>query len=108
MLRRGIAKLPYRGKYVVSQCIAATVYFPLAKLAKLLDGFNVQVKHIPLSSYKDSSFYSMCTDALDRFGTRLEQRFSREEIEGMLKKSGLKQISFRDGTPFWCVIGYKQ
>ena len=53
------------------------------------------------------SFYTMRTDALDRFGTKLEQRFSKSEIENILKSKGLKKITFSNKAPFWCVVGYK-
>jgi len=49
----------------------------------------------------------MRTDALDRFGTRLEQRFTRDEIERMMQASGLEDIQFRDGPPFWVACGSK-
>ena len=42
-------------------------------------------------------------DALDRFGTRLEQRFSKKEIIEMLDKAGfdLSTLKFSDLEPFW-------
>jgi hypothetical protein len=42
-------------------------------------------------------------DALDRFGTRLEQRFSKKEIIEMLGKAGfnLPTLRFSDVEPFW-------
>ncbi len=36
----------------------------------------------------------MRTDALDPFGTRLEKRFTRDEIKGMMIRSGLSHIRF--------------
>ncbi len=48
----------------------------------------------------------MRTDALDRFGTRLEQRFSREQIKVMMEKVGLERIEFSANMPFWCAVGY--
>jgi len=50
----------------------------------------------------------MRTDALDRFGTRLEQRFTKKEIKFMLERAGLEKIVFSDTEPFWCVVGYKK
>ena len=47
----------------------------------------------------------MRTDALDRFGTRLEQRFSRPEIEAMMIAAGLGEIVFRDDIPDWVACG---
>ena len=63
------------------------------------------VTHFPLSAYRRSSFYTMRTDALDRFGTRLEQRFSRPEIEAMMIAAGLGEIVFRDDIPDWVACG---
>jgi hypothetical protein len=42
-------------------------------------------------------------DALDRFGTRLEQRFSKIEIEEMVAKAGfdVSTLEFSDNEPFW-------
>ena len=62
---------------------------------------------IPLSYYRNLSFYSMRTDALDRFGTRLEQRFSRKAIREMMERSGLKDVIFSDGEPYWVACGIK-
>jgi len=49
----------------------------------------------------------MKTDSRDRFGTPLEKRFSRLEIELMMKKSGLEEIRFSNHFPFWCAVGKK-
>ena len=49
----------------------------------------------------------MRTDALDRFGTRLEHRMTQAEIRALMEKAGLHDIRFRDGVPFWCAIGRK-
>ena len=42
-------------------------------------------------------------DALDRFGTRLEQRFSKKEITEMVGKAGfdLNTLKISDVEPFW-------
>jgi len=49
----------------------------------------------------------MRTDALDRFGTRLEQRFTRKEIKNMMQNAGLENIEFSNSKPFWVAVGYK-
>ena len=69
-------------------------------------GFNVN--NIPLSAYRKLSFYTMRTDALDRFGTRLEKRFSREQIKAMMEKAGLERVKFSENIPFWCAVGYRR
>ena len=48
----------------------------------------------------------MRTDALDRFGTRLEKRYTRQEIKEMLVNAGMERITFSD-SPCWCAVGYQ-
>ena len=50
----------------------------------------------------------MRTDALDRFGTRLEQRFTRPQIAAMMEAAGLGQVRFREGVPYWVACGIKR
>jgi hypothetical protein len=90
--------------------IALLIYWPLARFAWLANriGFNDEFCDIlPLGAYRNTSFYTMRTDSLDRFGTQLEQRFSRSQIEEMLKKAGLVDIKFSKNIPYWCAVGYK-
>ncbi len=49
----------------------------------------------------------MRTDARDRFGTPLEQRFTAEEIKSMMEDAGFVDIRFSDAPPFWCAVGFK-
>ncbi len=49
----------------------------------------------------------MKTDALDRFGTRLEKRFSREKIHKMLIQAGFKEVVFSENMPFWVCVSRK-
>lgn len=107
VLRRVISKSPYPIKYLASQIIAALVYLPVSMFARTIERFGFNVSNFPLSIYRDKSFYTMRTDALDRFGTRLEKRFDKGQIEKMMQRSGLEKIKFSDKEPFWCVIGYK-
>ena len=106
--RQLISKLPRRARYVVTQVIAVLVYLPLARLSKLVDKLGGRVNHIPLSSYKDASFYTMRTDALDRFGTPLEQRFTAAQVETMMEDAGLERVSFSSSVPYWCAVGYRR
>ncbi len=107
LLRRIVSKMPYKLRYVSSQIISIIVYFPLARFALFLEKLNFNVSNFPLSSYKNLSFYTMRTDALDRFGTRLEQRFTRKEIKNMMSNAGLENIEFSNSKPFWVAVGYK-
>ena len=107
LLRRIVSKMPYKLRYFSSQIISIIVYLPLARFALFLEKLNFNVSNFPLSSYKNLSFYTMRTDALDRFGTRLEQRFTRNEIKNMMQNAGLENIEFSNSKPFWVAVGYK-
>lgn len=107
VLRRFIAVAPYPVKYLATQSIALLVYLPLSRLARLLERAGMNVSHIPLSAYRNKSLYTLRTDALDRFGTRLEQRYTRKQIEDMMQRAGLEGIRFSEQEPYWCAVGYK-
>lgn len=100
-----VSRIPHGLRYAVSQVIAALIYWPLARFAKLAENLGVNVSNFPLTLYRNLGFYVMRTDALDRFGTRLEQRFTRVEIEMMMEAAGLENIRFSDKNPFWCAVG---
>jgi SAM-dependent methyltransferase len=105
--RRIVSKLPRIPRIAVTKTLAAVVYWPLARTARLLEALGRDVTSFPLSAYRHRSFYTMRTDALDRFGTRLEQRFTAAEICTMMEAAGLTRISFSESVPFWCAVGYR-
>ena len=104
-VRRVVSVLPHPLRYAASQVAAGAVYWPLARIARALERGGREVGAFPLSAYRDKSFYTMRTDALDRLGTRLEQRFTRVEIRRMMEAAGLENIRFHDDVPFWCAVG---
>lgn len=107
-VRRVVFRLPESIKRYVTDTLALTVYFPLARLSALLNLMRIKTDSLPLSYYKHSSFYTMRTDARDRFGTKLEQRFSQTKIAEMMSNAGLKNILFSDSRPYWCAVGIKK
>jgi len=106
--RKRLSTSPMRVRYAVSQVIAVLVYYPLARLSALLDRLGADVDRIPLSAYRHLSFYAMRNDALDRFGTRVEHRFTREQLRRMMEASGLERIVISPEEPYWCALGYKR
>lgn len=103
-----ISRLPFALRYAISQIIALILYWPLARLSSLMELLGLNIDSLPLASYRKRSFYVMRTDALDRFGTRLEKRFSRNEISKMMEEAGLTNILFSESRPYWCALGYKK
>ncbi len=109
--RRVICRLPFVLKNILCTLLATVVYLPLARSAFVLEKLRVSralVSVIPLSSYRDKSFYTMRTDSVDRFGTRLEQRFTKQQIQRMMEEGGLERIEFSPAEPFWCAVGYRK
>jgi ubiquinone/menaquinone biosynthesis C-methylase UbiE len=106
-VRMLISRFPNWLKLAASQLIAVTIYWPLARTCALLGRMGISTRSIPLEAYKDRSFYSMRTDAYDRFCTSLEQRFTQAEIEQMLGEAGFDRIVFSDKVPFWCAVARK-
>jgi SAM-dependent methyltransferase len=103
--RRVLCRLPFRAKLITTALIAALVYLPLARIALIVERLRLDPEPLPLAAYRYRSFYSMRTDALDRFGTRLEHRFRREEVAAMMTRAGLGELVFSDRPPYWCALG---
>ncbi len=101
LIRSIVCLLPFNIKRRVTDIFALLFYLPLSRLALLMNVFGINSSKLPLSFYKDKSFYTMRTDSLDRFGTKLEKRFSRKEIREMLETNGFKDIKFSEKVPFW-------
>ena len=108
VVRRGISALPFVVRKRVTDAVALGAYWPLARLSRVAENAGRDVRHWPLSVYRRSSLYTMRTDALDRFGTRLEHRFSRDEIQRMMEDAGLRSIRFSEREPYWVACGVKR
>lgn len=109
-LRKLVSQMPHGLKKGVCELIAFFVYLPFVGVVKLLQFFMGKQKwinKIPLSYYSDKSLNIIRNDALDRFGTPLEQRFSKVEITEMLRNAGINQCTFSDNAPYWHVLGRK-
>jgi SAM-dependent methyltransferase len=109
VLRSGICKLPGTLKKLVCDVLAVVVYLPLVFWVKILIsmGLTKLAKEMPLSAYHNKSFFIIRNDALDRFGTRLEQRFSKTEIKEMMSNAGLTNIIISPGVPYYHALGKK-
>lgn len=107
VIRRVLSRSPQAVVGPVSALIAAAVYYPLARSAKFLRhiGFGRLASGLPLSYYADRSFRVMRNDSLDRFGTRLEKRFTRRQVEQLLERAGLEKVHTAEAPPYWHAIG---
>jgi ubiquinone/menaquinone biosynthesis C-methylase UbiE len=107
IVRIVLSRVPYVLQIVATTIIAATVYWPLARAAALLERIGAMPRSWPLAFYRHRSFYVMRTDAFDRFCTRLEQRFTRVQIAEMLGAAGFTEIRFSDNEPYWVAVAVK-
>ena len=109
VVRRVVSRLPGKLKEWVCEAIALMVYFPLAGLARVVRTvFGERLfEKVPLHYYADKSGWVMRNDALDRFGTPVEHRFTREAISDMMKNAGLDDVKFSEAAPYWHAVGRK-
>jgi SAM-dependent methyltransferase len=103
LTRRVISRLPQPLKRFVSSVIAGLIYWPLARFSKVLGKLGVSTSNIPLHHYANMPYVMLANDALDRFGTSLEQRFSKTEIEEMLIRADfdLSTLVYSEAEPYW-------
>jgi ubiquinone/menaquinone biosynthesis C-methylase UbiE len=108
-VRRLVSKMPSAIKKISCDILAVIAYMPFVLLAKLFFklGFTNFAKKIPLSAYANKDFYIVRNDCLDRFGTKLENRFTKAEIETMMIEAGLTNIIFGEKSAFWHAVGQK-
>jgi SAM-dependent methyltransferase len=107
-LRRLLSRRSHRVKFAASTAIALLVYLPLARFAAVVERLGGDPAGLPLSYYRRRSLLTMRTDAYDRFGTRLEQRFTREQIASMLSDAGFDDVQFSEQAPFWCAVARRR
>ena len=108
IFRNLISRSPKVIKIACCELIALLIYIPFARAALYFEKLNFEVFSWPLAFYREKSFYVMRTDALDRFGTRLEKRFNKSEINSLLNECNLVDVTFMENPPYWCALAYKK
>jgi SAM-dependent methyltransferase len=108
-VRKIISFLPKKLKQLSCDIIAVVIYMPFILLTRLLNWIGLQklALRIPLSVYHDKSFFIVRNDSLDKFGTKLEYRYSKLEITKMLTDSGICGLIFSEKKPYYHVVGQK-
>jgi SAM-dependent methyltransferase len=109
LIRKLVSRMPPVLKRFTCDVLAVIVYMPFVLTARLFNffGWKKLAKRIPLSDYANKSFFIIRNDTLDRFGTKLEQRFSRKQIDAMMRTAGLNNIRFSELPPYWHAVGQK-
>jgi ubiquinone/menaquinone biosynthesis C-methylase UbiE len=109
LIRYPVCRMPAGIKRFVCDILAIVIYMPLVLWVRflVLIGLRSVAKKMPLSAYNNKSFFIIRNDSLDKFGTRLEQRFSKKQVEDMMRNCGLSEIVISPMTPFYHSIGKK-
>ena len=109
LVREFVSRLPGKIKHFVCDVLAIIFYMPFILAGRFIKflGFKDLAERMPLHSYQNGSFFVIRNDALDRFGTRLEQRFSEKEVIEMMENAGLTDIVISPGIPYYHAVGKK-
>jgi SAM-dependent methyltransferase len=108
-VRRVTSALPAKVKRGVCDVIAVVGYVPCVAACRLLRAVGLEnlAAKLPLYFYIDSPWFVLRTDALDRFGTSLEQRFSKDQVIAMMTAAGLDHIVVSERMPYWHAVGQR-
>lgn len=110
IIRYFVSRMPSRLKRFSCDVLALVIYMPFVFLSTFLSfiGLKKLAKKVPLSDYVNKTFFIIRNDSLDRFGTKLEHRFSKKEVIEMMKNSGLEDIVVGPGSPYYHAVGKKR
>lgn len=99
-VRRQLSRLRSpRARSVLTWVIATTIYAPLAGLGSLLRPVGLS-RFVPLAdAYAGASMAMLRQDAYDRFFTRIEQRFRRDQI--LTLGDTFASVTVSDRFPYW-------
>jgi len=108
-IRRVVSRMPHRLKGWVCDVFAFSIYLPLIAVSRavVLAGGREAADRLPLTYYQNKSLRDIRTDALDRFGTAVERRFTRDEFVSMMNTAGLKDVVVSPRAPFWHALGQR-
>jgi SAM-dependent methyltransferase/uncharacterized protein YbaR (Trm112 family) len=108
-LRRMTSLLPRPVTLGFAALVAVTIYWPFARAAALVErlGALSLALSLPLAYYRRRSLAVMLNDSLDRFGTRIEARFTRSDVADLFDGAGLPRVTLSAGPPFWHAIGQR-
>ncbi len=88
-----------RARTIVSWVLALTVYAPIAQLGRLLVPLGME-RLVPMAdSYAGKPLRRLRQEAYDRFFTRIEQRFTRAQIESL--SDSFSSVRISDQHPYW-------
>lgn len=107
-IRRITTRIPHRLVYGLSFPAAAIVFagfvWPYQLLAAA--GLSGIAERMPMKQYARYPFRVCVNDQFDRLSAPIEVRYTREEVEGWMRRAGLEDIVVRPNFG-WCATGRK-
>ncbi len=94
--RRVTVQMPHERLHRLCYPLAAVLWVGVVlpyKLARNQPKLQGLAETLPLKTYADYPFAVLVNDQFDRFSAPLERRYSRVEVDVMLRQAGLSEIS---------------
>lgn len=98
-------RLPHEANYALAfpAALAAWGFFVWPyKLLKRVPRLEKLAERIPMKQYGSFPFRVCINDQLDRFSAPIENRYTKAEVEGWLRRAGLERIEI---NPFYGWVG---
>jgi 2-polyprenyl-3-methyl-5-hydroxy-6-metoxy-1,4-benzoquinol methylase/uncharacterized protein YbaR (Trm112 family) len=106
--RRITTRIPHRLLYGLSFPAAAVAFAGFVWPYQLLlaAGLKDVAERMPMKQYAKYPFRVCVNDQFDRLSTPIEFRYTRDEVEGWLRRAGLEETVVRPNYG-WCATGRK-
>jgi len=106
--RRITTRIPYRLVYGLSFPVAAAAFLGFVWPYRLLlaTGFNRMAERMPMKQYAKYPFRVCVNDQFDRLSAPIESRYTRDEVEGWMRRAALEEVVIRPNYG-WCATGRK-
>lgn len=106
-MRKVTVRIPHRVLRVLSVPVAAVLYICVVKVGALGERSDMlRLSSLPMAGYRGKPFRSLVLDTFDRLSAPVEHRFSREELEELVRDAGLELQTAREESG-WFVICHK-
>jgi SAM-dependent methyltransferase len=106
--RRVTTRIPHRLLYGLSFPAAAIAFAGFVWPYQLLlaAGLNEVAERMPMKQYAKYPFRVCVNDQFDRLSAPIEFRYTRDEVEGWMRRAGLEEVVVRPNYG-WCATGRK-
>ena len=90
-LRLIISRLPKFLNFLICDMIAILIYYPIAKISLFFEKIGINSKNFLTSFLSKIKFLCYAYRFRDRFGSPMEKRYSKKEINIMMKDAEVRE-----------------